>query len=71
MVISQGKGANHTSSPASAACRAATLSRSGWPPVMRTAVQCSSSAMTRISARTVSESNVSRLMRPPGRKPVS
>ena len=50
-VRSQGNGENQTSRPASAAKVAASSSRSGSPPVMRTALQCRSSRMMRISRR--------------------
>jgi hypothetical protein len=68
---SHGNGANHTSSPAAAASFPATLSRTGSPPEIRTAVQCKSSPITCISRRTMPASNCSRLLTPPGENPVS
>ena len=68
---STGNGENHASSPASAACLAATLSRSGSRPEMRTASQCRSSAMTAISRLTAWESKVFLVRLFPGKVPVS
>ncbi|WP_322784974.1 hypothetical protein [Streptomyces griseolus] len=65
------KGEYQTSSPASAAWRAAVSSRSGSPPVTRTASQRSSSRMTRISRRTAAGSNGSWVVVPAEAKPVS
>ena len=70
-VSSHGNGENHTSRPAAAAAWPATLSRSGRPPEIRTAVQASSAAITRISRRTMSGSKSWRLIVPPGETPVS
>lgn len=70
-VRSHGNGANHTCSPASAANSAATAIRAGSAPLIRTAVQCSSSAISRSSRRTCSGSNTGRLCLPPGVNPVS
>lgn len=63
-VSSPVNGENHTSSPSSAADRAAASSRSGWPPVSRTAVQCNSSRMTRRSRATTSRSHGSCVVSP-------
>ena len=68
---SHGKGANHTSSPSAAASRPATSSRAGSPPEIRTAVQCRSRAMTRISRSTWAGSKTGRLRWPAGVNPVS
>ncbi|MFE3887632.1 hypothetical protein ACFXPQ_32790 [Streptomyces lydicus] len=70
-VRSTGNGANHTSRPASAAHCAARLSRSGSPPDIRTASQCSSPAIAARSWRTASTVKVLRESSSPGRKPVS
>ena len=64
-------GENQTSSPAAAACVAASSSRLGSPPVIRTALQCRSSRMTRISRCTSSASNGSCVLVPALRNPVS
>ncbi|MEV5963100.1 hypothetical protein AB0L70_15130 [Kribbella sp. NPDC051952] len=61
---SQRNGANHTSRPRSTACSAAIVNRSGSLPVMRTALQCSSPAITSNSRRAVAESNAPRVLRP-------
>jgi hypothetical protein len=68
---STGNGENHASSPASAACPAATLSRSGSRPEMRTASQYRSPAMTAISRLTAWESKVFLVRLFPGNVPVS
>lgn len=70
-VISQGNGENQTSRPTAAAYPAAVSIRSGSPPVMRTAVQCRSSAMTRISRSTTWGSKPGRELSPLGKVPVS
>ena len=64
-------GQSHTASPASAERVAAIFNRSASPPVTRTAVQCRSSRMTRISRRTRSGSNGSCVLVPALKKPVS
>jgi hypothetical protein len=68
---SHGNGANHTSRPSAAASRAATLSRAGSSPLTRTALQCSSRAITRISRPAWTGAKTWRLLRPPMVNPVS
>jgi hypothetical protein len=55
--------ANMLSSQPAISTTPATLSRSGSPPVMRTALRCRSSAMIRSSRRTTSGSKDSRELR--------
>ena len=62
MVRSQVNGESQTSRPTSAAWLAASSSRSGSPPVTRTALQCRSSPMTCSSRPTTSGSNGSRVL---------
>jgi hypothetical protein len=66
-----GTGENHTRRPASAAASAATRSLPLSAPLIRTELQCRSSAMIRSSHRTTSGSKRSRVLCPPGAKPVS
>ena len=65
------KGESQTSSPAAAAELAAVFNRSRSPPVIRTALQCRSSRMTRSSRATTSGSKGSWVLTPRLKKPVS